>query len=625
MDSEFVEAFVSAGFPVIRVSSKPDNRASTYSFKGLQVVLKQLGVFGNKHAPHEYLWASESQRRALLAGLLDTDGNVSGSSVEFVNTRRELTEAVAQLARSLGHKVNVREGTARLYGRDCGPKWSVKFTANSILFRLPRKTNAQQIGTRRTTQFRYIVSAERVAPVPMKCIAVSSPDNLYLAGEHFIPTHNTQLLLGLALTAHQRSIIFRRNYTQFKGGEGLIQQALTLTAGRGHFSSRINGLMLKDGRTVEFGGVEDMGELGKWKGRAHDLKGFDELPEFLESMYLFLVGWLRTTDPNQRTRIVGAGNPPTTADGEWVLRRWGAWLDGQHDHPAMPGELRWYARIDDKDKEVESGEPFQYKDETVTPRSRTFIPASLKDNPMLARTGYANVLAGLEEPLRSQLLYGDFSIGIKDDAWQVIPTRWVDEAMRRWHPENRPEGPADAIGFDVARGGDAKNVLSQRWGAWFAPLHRVPGKDTPDSGEGARIVSEALQHGGVANIDVGGPGAAVVDTTRMIVPYEKVMAVNFGAGTKRRDRSGLLKFMNIRAFMYWSLREALDPEHGDNLALPPDPELKADLCAARYEIRISGIKVEDKEELMKRLHRSPDAADAVVLCAMPSGAPVAFY
>jgi hypothetical protein len=111
----------------------------------------------------------------------------------------------------------------------------------------------------------------------------------------------------------------------------------------------------------------------------------------------------------------------------------------------------------------------------------------------------------------------------------------------------------------------------------------------------------------------------------MIVPYEKVMAVNFGAGTKRRDRSGLLKFMNIRAFMYWSLREALDPEHGDNLALPPDPELKADLCAARYEIRISGIKVEDKEELMKRLHRSPDAADAVVLCAMPSGAPVAFY
>jgi len=95
-----------------------------------------------------------------------------------------------------------------------------------------------------------------------------------------------------------------------------------------------------------------MGELGKWKGRAHDLKCFDELSEFMEQMYTFLTGWLRTTDPRQRTRIIGAGNPPTTVEGEWVIRRWSPWLDSQHKNPAKPGELRWFARLDDKDTEV---------------------------------------------------------------------------------------------------------------------------------------------------------------------------------------------------------------------------------------------------------------------------------
>jgi hypothetical protein len=452
---------------------------------------------------------------------------------------------------------------------------------------------------------------------------LSPADELYYGGQ--AGGGKSDLLLGLGLTAQFRSIIFRRNYTQFKGGEGLISRAFAVVQNRGHWSQRINGFLMNDGRTLEFAGMEDLTALGKWRGRAHDAKLFDELPEFLEQMYLFLIGWLRTTDPGQRTRVVGAGNPPTSGEGEWVLRRWGAWLDGQHHNPAMPGELRWYARVEDRDTEVEGPAPFDHKGETITPRSRTFIPASLKDNPMLARTGYAITLQGLAEPLRSQLLYGDFSIGVKDDPWQVIPTAWVDAAMRRWHIENKPDGPSDATGFDVARGGAAYNVLSQRWGAWFAPLHKTPGKETPDSDEGARQVTEALLRGGVANIDVGGVGAAVVDTTRKMVPFEKVNAVNFGAGTKRRDRTGLLRFANMRAFIYWSLREALDPERGDDIALPPDPELKADLTAARYEIRLSGILVEDKADIVKRLGRSPDMADALVLCAMPAATPVQFY
>ena len=65
--------------------------------------------------------------------------------------------------------------------------------------------------------------------------------------------------------------------------------------------------------------------------------------------------------------------------------------------------------------------------------------------------------------------------------------------------------------------------------------------------------------------------------------------------------------------MYWRLREALDPESGDDLMLPPDPELLADLTAARFEVRASGIVVEAKEKIKERLGRSPDCAAAVAL------------
>jgi hypothetical protein len=65
--------------------------------------------------------------------------------------------------------------------------------------------------------------------------------------------------------------------------------------------------------------------------------------------------------------------------------------------------------------------------------------------------------------------------------------------------------------------------------------------------------------------------------------------------------------------MLWRLRESLDPEHGDDLQLPPDPELLADLTAARFEVRASGIIVEAKEKIKERLGRSPDCADAVAL------------
>jgi hypothetical protein len=49
------------------------------------------------------------------------------------------------------------------------------------------------------------------------------------------------------------------------------------------------------------------------------------------------------------------------------------------------------------------------------------------------------------------------------------------------------------------------------------------------------------------------------------------------------------------------------------MSLPPDTDLKTDLCCARYKVTPGGrIAVESKPDIIKRIGRSPDKGDAVV-------------
>lgn len=452
-------------------------------------------------------------------------------------------------------------------------------------------------------------------PGPQTLAYHSQADEVYYGGA--AGGGKTDLVIGLAATSHRRSIIFRREYPQFRD---IIERARELLAARGHYNANERLWRLDDGRIIEFGSVQHEDDIENYQGRAHDLKAFDELSHFTERQYRFLIGWNRTTVPGQRTRVMAAGNPPTSMEGQWVVRYWAPWLDEHHPHPALPGELRWFAVIDGEDTEVSGPEPLKHDGATLYPRSRTFIPARLGDNPYLMATGYESVLQGLPEPLRSQLLFGDFRAGTEDDPWQIIPTAWVRAAQARWQPDGRPEGSQDAVGVDVARGGKDKTVLSRRWAAWFAPLEKHPGTSTPDGIVVASLVLQALADGGRANIDAIGVGASVYDHCRL--QGADVTAVIFSEAAPGLDRSGRLRFVNLRAWAYWALREALDPVQGDGLALPPDSELLADLCAPTWSMRVNGIQVESKEDIIKRLGRSPDCGDAVVLAALSSPPPV---
>ncbi len=82
-----------------------------------------------------------------------------------------------------------------------------------------------------------------------------------------------------------------------------------------------------------------------------------------------------------------------------------------------------------------------------------------------------------------------------------------------------------------------------------------------------------------------------------------------------RTRDGGLKFTNKRTEAYWRFREALDPDQdgGSPIMLPPDQKLAGQLCGVTFTMTPQGIAAEDKIAVIKRLGRSPDKADAVVM------------
>lgn len=425
----------------------------------------------------------------------------------------------------------------------------------------------------------------------------------------------TDLLLGLASTAHTKSVIFRRELAQL---EGLETRAHEMFDGKGRFNSTKHRWRLEDGRQVEFGGVEQEKDVGKWQGRPHDLKAFDELCYFSEYQFRYLSGWNRSSNPKQRKRVVAAFNPPTTAEGDWVIQYFGPWLDKRHPHPAKPGEIRFFAMLDGVERMLRNGLPFWWtgesgKKELIEPKSRTFIPARVEDNPVLMASGYKSTLQALPEPLRSLMLTGSFGITQQDHPWQVIPTAWVEAAFARWRPKTKAErGPLSQIGVDVARGGQDKYTRCNRYSNWFDKVISKPGKQTPD---GQTIIKDVItdpdfEANTPVGIDAIAVGSSPVDIGRMF--NVKIWPLVASSTSYARDKSKKLGFVNKRAEWIWKLREALDPTSGQDIAICPDREVLADLCAARYELTARGVKIELKEDIKERIKRSPDKGEAII-------------
>ena len=437
------------------------------------------------------------------------------------------------------------------------------------------------------------------------------------------------LICILAICAHRRSVIFRAEATQIKSllddlvefigtDEGLNRQDKVF---RFTFGKDKKGRPIK--RMVEWGGLGKPGEENSWRGRPHDFIAFDEATEISEKKVNFVSAWNRTTIEDQKCRVLMTFNPPgvitedmvnTGVDGRWVVDYFAPWLDEMHENPAKPGEVRWFFRNDNNEQvEVPNGQPREQhingKVYLTKPKSKTFIPSLVTDNPYLTGTGYEAQLLSLEEPLRSQML-GSFRSGIKDQEKQMIPSRWVDAAMDRWTPAGRHE-PMNAIGADVARGGKDKAVIARRHGFWWDKMLRKPGAEVEDGKKMATFCLEAVKDSAFINLDAVAVGSSPYDVLKgMRVPLIGVVGSR-QKGLMRIDSS--FDMLNMRTWVYWLLRKVLDPASGIYPCLPKDKRLRRQLVAATYDVQGGKIAMEPKLLVRKRLGFSPDEADAVAM------------
>jgi replicative DNA helicase len=164
----------------------------------LQARLRTLGVLGNKHIPMQYLRGSETQRRVLLAGLLDTDGTVAaGGAVQFSVTNQRLACDVAELIVSLGYRCQT--STRRVQGRHDSSSiaYTLTFSTDDQVFALERKTIAHKarraVTSTERSGSRFIVDVRRIETVPVRCVEVDNASHMYLASNAMIPTHNSTL------------------------------------------------------------------------------------------------------------------------------------------------------------------------------------------------------------------------------------------------------------------------------------------------------------------------------------------------------------------------------------------------------------------------------------------------
>jgi hypothetical protein len=231
---------------------------------------------------------------------------------------------------------------------------------------------------------------------------------------------------------------------------------------------------------------------------------------------------------------------------------------------------------------------------------------------------------GEESSLYQRRVLGNFASEEEDT---VIPLSWIEAAQERWQEWNEAGKPGvlEALGVDVGAGGDP-SALAKLFDVQESSVKKAidnliyeTSADPLKIGDmAARAMRDAP--GTRCVVDAIGVGSGTVSHLRR-QGFTNVLGFVAGAtaplkdrrGREKKDRSGEFGFADLRSWAWWTMREMLDPQYQEGWALPPDDRLTGDLSAPKWkEAGREQIKVESKDDVKKRLHRSTDAADAVI-------------
>lgn len=205
----------------------------------------------------------------------------------------------------------------------------------------------------------------------------------------------------------------------------------------------------------------------------------------------------------------------------------------------------------------------------------------------------------------------------------LVPPLWIELAQRRWESAAMPTDENDIIlGVDVAGMGRDCSVIVKRKGA------RVTAIESRNSGgvaEHMRLAGEIasiteFRTNAVASVDTIGEGAGVFSRlAETMSETDNLISCKFSAAAKDKygkplsDVSGQYRFANMRAYCLWAVRDWLNPDNGFDAQLPPSAsDIIAEAMETRWSFRSDGsVAIEAKEDIKRRLGRSPDILDAL--------------
>ena len=405
-DEEIIEQIRLDGFECAK------NNHDCFTIYGLHNGLNALGVLNDKFIPEEYLMASYDQRLALLQGLMDTDGNASSDRgyCSICMVQKGLMKQIEFLVRTLGIKVTLTESIATCTNSKVGytcPKYNLKWSTSTLMFRLPYKAARQKTaGLRGTQNLHYIKKVEEIESVPVQCIKVDSPNSLFLAGEALIPTHNSVAQLMAALQyvdiPGYSAILFRKTYADLSLPGALIDMSKQwlmpfVESKEVKWSEKEKQYVFPSGATLNFGYLESGNDCYRYQGAEFQYIGMDEVTNIDPANYRYLFSRLRKPKSLQVPLRFRATANPGGQFGEYYYQRF---------------------FVEGKDA------------------GRIFIGAGIDDNPYLDAEAYKESLAELDPIERERLLNGNWEIKASGDMFNshwfnIVPASDIPDAARR--------------------------------------------------------------------------------------------------------------------------------------------------------------------------------------------------
>nr|DAW70433.1 MAG TPA: large terminase [Caudoviricetes sp.] len=212
---------------------------------------------------------------------------------------------------------------------------------------------------------------------------------------------------------------------------------------------------------------------------------------------------------------------------------------------------------------------------------------------------------------------------VADDV--LIPMQWIEVAQERWiqtqgrEPIERDSTPR-MLGVDVAGMGRDATCYVERMGAWCSGFDCHNSGGTADHMAVAGKIATWRRRNpyGFVSIDTIGEGAGVYSRCREVEDSpEYIISCKYSEWggnnpEKMQDVTGQYRFVNMRAYLFWCVRDWLNPKNNTGAMLPPDARFAEEATEIRWFFRSDGkIQIEPKEDIKKRLGRSTDLFDAL--------------